>query len=177
MIEAESEITLFYVSEIDRTIRYYLLQAASAAPPKKPTAYPPGGNWQTLEPEYIASSTNSLYFTDLTILTNGDFSYSEVSKSSSYEAAKDAWNKADSITGDVTALKEWQVKASSLITKDGIINTVGNYYATTALVDGVTTRVAEAESIIKQHSDSIEMTVKKDGVISAINQNKRVCED
>lgn len=170
MIEAESEITLFYVSEIDRTIRYYLLQAASAAPPKKPTAYPPGGNWQTLEPEYIASSTNSLYFTDLTILTNGDFSYSEVSKSSSYEAAKDAWNKADSITGDVTALKEWQVKASSLITKDGIINTVGNYYATTALVDGVTTRVAEAESIIKQHSDSIEMTVKKDGVISAINQ-------
>lgn len=170
MIEAESEITLFYVSEIDRTIRYYLLQAASADPPVKPAVYPPGGNWQTLEPEYIASSANSLYFTDLTILTNGDFSYSEVSKSSSYEAAKDAWNKADSIAGDVTSLKEWQAEASSLITKDGIINTVGNYYATTTLVDGVTTRVTEAESIIKQHSDSIEMTVKKDGVISAINQ-------
>ena len=170
MIEAESEITLFYVSEIDRTIRYYLLQATSANPPGKPTTYPPGGNWQTTEPEYIANSTNSLYFTDLTVLTNGDFSYSEVSKSSSYEAAKDAWNKVDSIAGDVTALKKWQVEASSLITKDGIINTVGSYYATPTLVDGVTTRVAEAESIIKQHSDSIEMTVQKDGVISAINQ-------
>ena len=44
MIEAESEITLFYVSEIDRTIRYYLLQATSANPPGKPTTYPPGGN-------------------------------------------------------------------------------------------------------------------------------------
>lgn len=171
MIEAESEITLFYVSEIDRTIRYYLLQAASADPPKKPTAYPPGGNWQTLEPEYIASSTNSLYFTDLTILTNGDFSYSEVSKSSSYEAAKDAWNKADSIAGDVTALKEWQVEASSLITKDGIINTVGNYYATTTLVDGVTTRVTKAEAKITQNSDNINLRVEKNGVISAINQS------
>lgn len=171
MIEAESEITLFYVSEIDCTIRYYLLQATSANPPGKPTTYPPGGNWQTTEPEYIASSMNSLYFTDLTVLTNGDFSYSEVSKSSSYEASRDAWNKANSITDDVTALKEWQVEASSLITKDGIINTVGNYYATTTLVDGVTTRVTEAETKITQNADNINLRVEKSGVISAINQS------
>lgn len=102
MIEAESEITVYYVTEVDRTIRYYLLQPAEAVPPDKPTVYPPGGKWSSTEPEYVPGSTDSLYFVDLTVLTNGDSSYSEVSKSSSYDAAKAAYNKAEAAAKTAT---------------------------------------------------------------------------
>lgn len=51
-------------------------------------------NWQLTEPAYTSGSTNTLYFVDCTEFTNGTFKYSEVSKSSSYEAAKEAYNKA-----------------------------------------------------------------------------------
>lgn len=51
-------------------------------------------NWQLTEPAYTSGSTNTLYFVDCTEFTNGTFKYSEVSKSSSYEAAKAAYNKA-----------------------------------------------------------------------------------
>lgn len=57
-------------------------------------ANPPGGNWTSTEPSYSAGSTNTLYFVDCTVFTNGNFRYSSVSKSSSYEAAKQAYNKA-----------------------------------------------------------------------------------
>ena len=53
----------------------------------KPTAKPPGGNWVTAEPSYTSGSTNSLYFCDLNVFSDGSFAYSDVSLSSSYEAA------------------------------------------------------------------------------------------
>ena len=94
-VKAKCEITLYRVVDIDKVIRYYLLQSSTATTPSKPTANPPGGNWKTTEPSYTSGSTNTLYFVDLTVMTNGSFSYSAVSKSSSYEAAKEAWNKAN----------------------------------------------------------------------------------
>ena len=42
----------------------------------------------TAEPSYTAGSTNSLYFCDLNVFSDGDYAYSDVSLSSSYEAAK-----------------------------------------------------------------------------------------
>lgn len=95
VVKAKCEITLYRVVDIDKVIRYYLLQSSTATTPSKPTANPPGGNWKTTEPSYTSGSTNTLYFVDLTMMTNGSFSYSAVSKSSSYEAAKEAWNKAN----------------------------------------------------------------------------------
>lgn len=70
----------------------------------------------------------------------------------------------------LSSLESWKSEASLKITKDGIIGTVGSYYATGADVTNLTRRVTRAESTIKQQSDSIALTVKKDGVISAINQ-------
>lgn len=70
----------------------------------------------------------------------------------------------------LSSLESWKSEASLKITKDGIIGTVGSYYATGADVVNLTGRVTQAESTIKQQSDSIALTVKKDGVISAINQ-------
>ena len=94
MIKAKAEITISKIIDIEKTVRYYLLQSSTSSVPSKPTSNPPGGNWITTEPSYTTGSTNTLYFVDLTIMSDDSFSYSAVSKSSSYEAAKAAYNKA-----------------------------------------------------------------------------------
>lgn len=63
--------------------RYYCL--VSDIPPK-PTTKPPGSTWTTTEPEYVSGKTGSLYFVDCTVFTDGTYEYSEVSKSSTYDA-------------------------------------------------------------------------------------------
>lgn len=93
-VKAKAEITIARIVDIDSVTRYYLLRSSTASTPDKPSANPPGGDWVTVEPDYTAGATNTLYFVDCTVLTNGTFSYSAVSKSSSYEAAKEAYNKA-----------------------------------------------------------------------------------
>lgn len=92
--KARAEITLFYVIEVAATYRYYLLQSSTLGKPAKPTTNPPSGNWNDTEPSYTSGSTNSLYYVDLTVYSDGTFAYSNVSLSTSYEAAKEAWNKA-----------------------------------------------------------------------------------
>lgn len=95
-IKAKAEITIFNIKDVKSVTRYYLLQSSTATAPPKPTTINPGSNWKTTEPSYTDGSTNTLYFVDLTIMSDGKtFSYSDVSKSSSYEAAKEAWNKAN----------------------------------------------------------------------------------
>lgn len=67
-VKAKAEITLASIRDVKSTTRYYLLQSSTAAKPAKPSANPPGGSWVKTEPSYTAGSTNSLYFTDLTVL-------------------------------------------------------------------------------------------------------------
>lgn len=95
-VKAKAEITISWIIDIDSVTRYYLLQSSTASAPAKPTTNPPGGKWVTTEPSYTSGATNTLYFVDLTVMTDSSFSYSVVSKSSAYEAAKEAWNKANS---------------------------------------------------------------------------------
>lgn len=98
-VKARAEITLSSIRDVQSVTRYYLLQSSTSAVPSKPTTNPPGGNWVTSEPTYTSGSTNSLYFVDLTVFSDGTFAYSGVSLSSSYEAAKVAYNKAVSAEG------------------------------------------------------------------------------
>ena len=91
---ATAVIGLSTVIDVASTTRYYLLQSSTLSPPAKPTAKPPTGSWNDTEPAYTSGSTNSLYFTDLTVFSDGTWSYSSVSRSSSYEAAKEAYNRA-----------------------------------------------------------------------------------
>lgn len=93
---AKAEITISKIASVEKITRYYLLQSSTAAVPSKPadgTAI--SSNWSKTEPSYTSGSTNTLYFVDQTILSDSTIKYSEVSKSSSYEAAKEAWNKAN----------------------------------------------------------------------------------
>ena len=98
-VKASATVTLSSIRDLQSCTRYYLLQSSTLSPPAKPTAKPPGGGWTTTEPSYTSGSTNSLYFCDLNIFTDGDFAYSDVSLSSSYEAAKAAYNKAQAAEG------------------------------------------------------------------------------
>ena len=94
-------IDLTTVVDVASCTRYYLLQSSTLSPPSKPTTKPPSGSWNDTEPTYTSGSTNSLYFCDLTVFSDGTWSYSSVSRSSSYEAAKEAYNRA--IAADHTA--------------------------------------------------------------------------
>jgi len=90
--------------DVTVTCRYYLLQASNLDAPDQPTLNPPGGSWSETEPSYTSGSTNTLYFVDLTIFSDGTWSYSAASKSSAYEAAKEAYNKAQQVTDTLNGL-------------------------------------------------------------------------
>ena len=93
-VKASGQITLSSVVDVYATYRYYLLQSSTAAVPSKPTTFPPANTWDDTEPGYTDGSTNSLYTVDCTVFSDGTYLYSAVSLSSSYEAAKAAYNKA-----------------------------------------------------------------------------------
>lgn len=99
-VKALATITLHAVASVAAIYRYYRLQSSTADAPDRPTAKPedpqreaPSG-WQVGEPTYTAGDTNSLYHVDLNLFSDGTFQYSNVSLSSAYEAAKEAYNKA-----------------------------------------------------------------------------------
>lgn len=93
-VKASGQITLSSIVDVYATYRYYLLQSSTAAAPSKPTTFPPSSSWKDVEPGYTEGSTNSLYTVDCSVFSDGTFVYSLVSRSSSYEAAKAAYNKA-----------------------------------------------------------------------------------
>ena len=94
--------------DVAETCRYYLLQPSDSDVPDKPAQNPPGGSWSDAEPSYTSGSTNTLYFVDLTVFSDGTWAYSSVSKSSAYEAAKEAYNKAQQVTETVAGLTKVQ---------------------------------------------------------------------
>ena len=93
MILTRSSITLTWERDIASVTWYYKLQASTASVPAKPTTEIPTG-WTDTEPSYTEGSTNSLYIVQKTKYSDGTFAYSSVSLSSSYEAAKAAYNKS-----------------------------------------------------------------------------------
>ena len=103
-IKASAQITISKVIDIYACYRYYKLQSSTLAKPSKPTTNPPSG-WSDTEPAYVSGSTNTLYFVDCNVYSDKSFSFSEVSKSSSYEAAKDAWNKANNAQNSVDKME------------------------------------------------------------------------
>ena len=93
-VKASGQITLTSVVDVTAVYRYYLLQSSTAAKPSTPTVYPPPSPWNDAEPTYTGSGTNSLYTVEATLFSDNSFLYSLVQLSSSYEAAKAAYNKA-----------------------------------------------------------------------------------
>lgn len=92
-IKGSATITLTQYRDTQSVTRYYKLQPAGSSAPSKPDTKPPSSDWSDSEP--ACDISKELYFCDLTIFSNGEGEYSKVSKSTSYEAAKEAYNKAN----------------------------------------------------------------------------------
>lgn len=72
---------------------YYILQDESAEAPDAPTDDEPA-DWTTTEPTYTEGSTDVLYTVLKTTYIDGTFEYGDVSLSSSYAAARAAYEEA-----------------------------------------------------------------------------------
>lgn len=100
MILGRSHITLSSIRDIVSVTRYYKLQSSIDPEPDTPTDSTIS-SWSTTEPTYTEGSTNRLYTVEKTTFSFGSPEYSAVSLSSSYEAAKAAYNRA--VTAATTA--------------------------------------------------------------------------
>ena len=160
-IKASAAVTLSSIRDLQSCTRYYLLQSSTSAQPEKPTANPPGGDWVTAEPTYTTGSTNSLYFCDLNVFSDGTFAYSDVSLSSSYEAAKAAYNKAanaedvaqaalvntECIVGTQTAVTNlWTGQASFPTLQDGQVIMYWIPYAGTSTAATLTLTLSDGST-------------------------------
>lgn len=109
-VKGTCSVTILTNKEIQAVWRYYLLRGSTMSAPAidDKTVRPPttgGTEWTAYEPAFSEGATNSLYFTDCMVFTDGSISYSEVSKSTSYEAAKEAYNKANNAQTSIDNLE------------------------------------------------------------------------
>ena len=131
-VKASATITLTSYRDTQSVTRYYKLQPAGSSAPSKPETKPPSSDWTDSEP--ACDISKELYFCDLTIFSNGEGEYSKVSKSTSYEAAKEAYHKAQAAKDSIDNLeiggRNYVVKKDSFsLTKNGItVDYDGNVY-------------------------------------------------
>lgn len=89
---SSAQVTLAWSAGILATVRYYQLAAPTAATPTVPTSSSSLGSWTETEP--AADVTKVLWTCERTDYADGTESWSKASKSTSYEAAKDAKSTA-----------------------------------------------------------------------------------
>lgn len=106
-VKAREEVTLSCIVDIEAVYRYYLLQSSTLDVPPKPTVFPPTCRedcetctnsshykWSDTEPTFNKTTTSCLYTVECTLFCDGTWEYTSVSLSSSYEAAKEAYQEA-----------------------------------------------------------------------------------
>lgn len=94
-IRASDRVTLAVLPALTYARTYYCLQASTLGEPAKPTTNPPpDAIWKPTEPPYTAGATVTLYTVQLSVYGTAGFEYGDVQKSSSFEAAKQAYNLA-----------------------------------------------------------------------------------
>lgn len=161
-VKASASITLSSMTDIESVWWYYKLQSSTLDPPAKPTTNPPPSGWTDAEPAYTPGSTNTLYFVELTVFSDGTFDYGNVSVSSSYEAAKAAWNKAqavdDRVTLAETAIEQTQQAISLRATKEEVEDSIeavsGSVDAVSQTVEELGEMVVSPEEIVSRVTNS-----------------------
>lgn len=150
-VKASATITLSFMVDVKATYRYYKLQASTASAPEVPTTAIPSG-WTDSEPTYIEGSTNTLYIVDKTVFTNDTFVYSAVSKSTSYEAAKAAYNKAVNAQNTANEASKTATNFMQFVDGEGLY--VGNKQSGTW--EGVRTRMdTDSFDVIDQDGNTL----------------------
>ena len=181
-VKAAGSVTVASINDVASTTRWYLLQASTLTAPAKPTANPPGGSWVATEPTYAEGSTNSLYTCDETVFSDGTFAYSSVSLSSSYEAAKTAYNKAVAAAQTASSLSRLIRETAdgvdvgksadgttyadgTSVTRQG---TDGSFSVLKALSGALTSVASFGENLIELGKNSTSAVIKFCGGIASI---------
>lgn len=102
-VKGSATVTLSQYRDTESVTRYYKLQSSSLAAPDKPINVKPNetpAGWAKAEP--ACDITKTLYTCDVTVFSDKTTHVSDVSKSTSYEAAKEAWNKAQTAQNTAT---------------------------------------------------------------------------
>lgn len=100
-IKARDTVTLVDITDCTKIVTWYQLISSTATAPTKPTttkvSESPTG-WTTTEPAFTTGSSNTLYTCQQNVFGDGTVYWGDVQKSSSYEAAKQAYNNAQNAT-------------------------------------------------------------------------------
>lgn len=127
-VKGSATVTLSQYRDTESVTRYYKLQSSSLAAPDKPSNVKPNetpAGWSKSEP--ACDITKTLYTCDVTVFSDKTTHVSDVSKSTSYEAAKEAWNKANNAQGTANEAKKYT---------DNALNNYGYQYAAKIEVAG-----------------------------------------
>lgn len=110
-VKAIGSITLAVVKEVVNTYPLFKLQKSTLNPPSVPSGAASG--WSMTEPTYNGNSTETLYIAWRIVYSDASVSYTAVSKSTAYEAAKAAWNKAHAAQTGLSNLNNYFWKDST----------------------------------------------------------------
>lgn len=154
--------------------RYYQLVDENLSKPNMPNKWPPSLPWTTKEPTYEPGSNKILYYTDLTLFSDSTYHYSPVNISSSYQAAKDAYEEAQEAKKTATNFIDYD-EATGLIL--GNKDAEGNFegFRTNLTANGFSIKDAENKehlniiyNLIELGKQSTEAVIKMCGGLAEI---------
>lgn len=165
-VKGSATVTLSQYRDTESVTRYYKLQSSSMAAPDKPANVKPNetpAGWSKAEP--ACDITKTLYTCDVTVFSDKTTHVSDVSKSTSYEAAKEAWNKANNAQGTAT---EAAKTADNYISTDstGIMvsenkgatkETPSNATKNNVLITEKDVQIRNGKKVVASYGDSIRL--------------------
>ena len=165
-VKGSATVTLSQYRDTESVTRYYKLQSSSLAAPDKPSSVKPNetpAGWSKAEP--ACDITKTLYTCDVTVFSDKTTHVSDVSKSTSYEAAKEAWNKAQTAQNTAT---EAAKTADNYISTDstGIMvsenkgatkETPSNATKNNVLITEQDVQIRNGQKVVASYGDSIRL--------------------
>lgn len=165
-VKGSATVTLSQYRDTESVTRYYKLQSSSLAAPDKPANVKPNetpAGWSKSEP--ACDITKTLYTCDVTVFSDKTTHVSDVSKSTSYEAAKEAWNKANNAQNTAT---EAAKTANNYISTDatGIMvsenkgatkETPSNATKNNVLITEKDVQIRNGKKVVASYGDSIRL--------------------
>lgn len=136
-------------TSVESSIRYYLLQSEDLEAPAAPTEYPPSETWTDTEPEFNEENIGNLYTVDCTVFSDGTWAYTDVSLSTSYEAAKAAYNRANAVSQELIETSSKILQTSEEVT----IGILAGYTKTSDLE----AYKKQVENLLKVNEEGVSM--------------------
>lgn len=158
---AISSTTLAWSAGIVATTRYYKLASATSSTPAVPTSSSALNGWSETEP--TADVTKVMWVCERTVYADGTESWSKASKSTSYEAAKDAKSAANAAASTADSAKSAADRAQS--TADAALDNAGT-------ANG---RVRAVEAKFSASIDGLDVRVR--GVSEAVSAQGATVRD